>query len=151
MKMKMDSMTAKMRIHWIIPMTVILPLGLPVTPQCPPLRVSAHFHPPHLHSHTSHPLRKRRPHQHPPQTSMMRNPSIYQQFLLIHEKTIPLLSRRLCINHSLSHNTTDPKEKRRVKLFLSPSNIHLPPSLSNSSSVVPQPLRQARRHRKAHT
>lgn len=144
-------MTAKMRIHWIFPMNVILPLGLPVTPQCPPLQVSAHYHPPLQHSHTSHPVRKRRHHQQPPQTYTMRSPSSYQKFLPIQEKTKPLLSRKLYINPSLRHNTIDLKEKRRFQLCPSQSNIHLLLSLSNSSSVVPQPLRQARPHRKALT
>ncbi len=116
MKMRMDSMTAKMRIHWILPMNVTLPLGLPVTPQCPPLQVSARFHLPLQHSHTSHPLKKKRHHQQPPQTSLMRSPSSYQKFLLIPEKTKPLLSRKLCINPSLRHNITDLKEKRRCNL-----------------------------------
>lgn len=144
-------MTAKMRIHWIFPMNVILPLGLPVTPQCPPLQASAHFHPPLQHSHTSHPLRKRRHHQQAPQTPMTRSPSSYQKFLLIHEKTKPRLSRKLCTNPSLRHNTIDLKEKRRFKRFPSPSNIHPLPSLSSNSSAVPQPLRQARPRRKALT
>lgn len=143
-------MTAKMRIHRIS-MNVILPLGLPVTPQCPPLQVSARFHPPLQHSHTYHPLRKRRHHQQAAQTSMMRSPSSYLKSQLIREKTKPLLSRKLCTNPSLRHNTIDLKEKRRFKLFPSPSNIHLPLSLSSNSSVVPQPLRQVRPHHKALT
>lgn len=144
-------MTAKMRIQWIFPMNVTLPLGLPVTPQCPLLQVSAHFPPPLQHSHTSHQLRKRKHHQHPPQTSMTRSPSSYQKFLLIHEKTKPQLSRKLCTNPSLRNNTIDLREKRRFKQCPSPSDIHPLPFLSNNNNVVPQALRQAKHHPKALT